>query len=73
MAGLASARARGRVGGRKHTLSKSQVRRLEAAMGKPETSVAALCAELGCSKATLYRYVSPAGELRRRGQEVLAK
>ena len=51
--------------------SKGQVRMLEAAMGKPETSVADLCRELGCSKATLYRYVGPTGELRKRGREVL--
>jgi predicted site-specific integrase-resolvase len=33
-------------------------------MGKPETNVARLCEELGISSQTLYRYVSPTGELR---------
>ena len=70
-AGLAAARARGRVGGRRHSLSKSQVRLLEAAMGRPETKVAELCRELGVSRATLYRYVGPDGTLRQRGREVL--
>ena len=45
--------------------SKGQVRMLEAAMG-----VADLCRELGCSKATLYRYVDPMAELRERGREM---
>lgn len=71
MAGLASARARGRVGGRRHALSKSQVRRAEAAIGKPETVVTELCNELGVSRSTLYAYVSPDGRLRERGRAVL--
>lgn len=70
-AGLASARARGRVGGRRHALSKAQVRTAQAAIGKPETVVTALAKELGVNKATLYRYVGPDGQLRERGQDVL--
>jgi DNA invertase Pin-like site-specific DNA recombinase len=42
-AGLESARARGRKGGRKHALTKSQVRLAQAAMGKKETVVSELC------------------------------
>lgn len=72
-AGLAAARARGRVGGRKHALKKSQVRRAQAAMGRVETDVSELAAELGVSRSTLYRYVSPEGELRKRGKDVLGK
>lgn len=71
MAGLASARARGRVGGRKHALSKAQVRTAQAAMGQPETVVVDLCKELGVSRPTLYRYVGPDGQLRERGKQVL--
>ena len=71
MAGLASARARGRVGGRKHALSKSKVRQAQAAIGKPETVVAELCKELGVSRSTLYGYVGPDGQLRDRGRQVL--
>lgn len=70
-AGLASARARGRVGGRRHALSPSKVRRAQAAMGKPETVVADLARELGIDKTTLYRYVSPRGELREQGKAVV--
>ena len=71
MAGLAAARARGRLGGRRHALSKSQVRQAQAAIGKPETIVAELAAELGISRPALYRYVSPTGELRKQGRAVL--
>ena len=71
-AGLASARARGRVGGRRHALSKSKVHRAQAAMKHPETVVAELCDELGVTRATLYRYVGPDGDLRSQGEQVLA-
>lgn len=70
-AGIASAHARGRRGGRRHVLSKSQVRRIQAAMGKPETVVAELCEEMGITRATLYRYVSPEGKLREYGKKIL--
>lgn len=72
-AGIASARARGRHGGRRHVLTKSQVRRVQAAMGKPETIVSELCEEMGVTRATLYRYVSPEGKLRAYGKQVLRK
>ena len=62
--GLASARARGRVGGKKHALSKAKVRLAQAAMGKTETHVGDLCEELEITRSTLYRYVGPKGELR---------
>ena len=32
-----------------------------AAMGKPEKNVGELCAELGITRQTLYRHVSPDG------------
>ena len=72
VAGLKAARARGRKGGRKFALSKAQVRLAQAAMAHRDTSVSALCRELGISPVTLYRYVGPQGELRQQGQEVLA-
>jgi len=40
-------------------------------MGKPETSVAALCKELDVSKRTLYRYGEPNGTLREAGEKLL--
>jgi len=70
-AGLAAARARGRNGGRKFALSKAQVLLAQAAMGKKETLVSELSKELGITRATLYRYVGPNGELRKYGKHVL--
>ena len=70
-AGLQSARARGRVGGRKFNLSKAQVRLAEASMKNRDTSVAELCKELKITRATLYKYISPTGELRDYGKRVL--
>lgn len=71
MAGLAAARARGRKGGRKFALSKAQVRLAQAAMANRDTSVTALCGELGIKPVTLYRYVDPSGNLRDYGKRVL--
>lgn len=42
-------------------------------MGHPETSVAALCKELEVTRQTLYRHVSPTGELREDGRKLLAR
>jgi DNA invertase Pin-like site-specific DNA recombinase len=63
-AGLASARARGRSGGRKPKMTAAKLRLAQAAMGKPETKVAELCAELGITRQTLYRHVDPKGTFR---------
>src|SRR5664280_622319 len=70
---LASARARGRTGGRPFTMTPAKVRLAMAAMGKPDTKVAELCKELGISRQTLYRHVSPNGEARPDGVRVLAR
>ena len=72
-AGLASARARGRKGGRKPKMTAAKVRLAAAAMGKPETKIADLCHELGISSQTLYRYVSPTGGLRPDGRRTLGR
>lgn len=71
MAGLKAARARGKKGGRKFSLSKAQIRLLQAAMGKKETVVGDLCKELGVTRPTIYQYVGPDGQLRSYGKRVL--
>jgi DNA invertase Pin-like site-specific DNA recombinase len=63
-AGLASARARGRKGGRRPKMTPAKLRLAMAAMGKPETNVGSLCQELAITRSTLYRHVSPTGEAR---------
>ena len=71
IAGLASARARGRTGGRPLKMTPAKVRLAMASMGKPGTIVADLCKELGVTRQTLYRHVSPTGELRPAGRKAL--
>jgi DNA invertase Pin-like site-specific DNA recombinase len=73
MAGLAAARARGRMGGRKFALTKAQVRLAQGAMGKKETVVGDLCKELGITRPTIYRYVGPDGKIREYGRRVLGR
>jgi len=72
VAGLASARARGRKGGRPHKMTASKVRLAMASMGQPGTRVSDLCQELGITRQTLYRHVSPTGELRPDGAKLLS-
>ena len=71
-AGLVSARARGRKGGAPFKMTASKLRLAQAAMGKPETRVQLLCRELGISRQTLYRHISPDGTLRDDGMRLLA-
>jgi len=70
-AGLAAARARGRKGGRKPKMTPAKVRLAAAAMGKKGTIVGDLCKELGITRATIYRYVSPTGTLRDDGRKIV--
>jgi len=57
-AGLASARARGRNGGRPFKMTAAKLRLAQAAMGQPGTNVGELCAELGVTRQTLYRHAT---------------
>ncbi len=72
-AGLASARARGRMGGAPYKMTPAKLRLAQASMGQPDTNVAALCTELGITHQTLYRHVSPTGQLRSDGERVIAR
>ena len=72
-AGLASARARGRNGGRPYKMTPAKLRLAMASMGKPGTKVSDLCTELGITRQTLYRHVSPTGELRPDGDKLLSR
>ena len=72
LAVLASARARGRKGGRPSKMTTAKLRMAMAAMGQPETKVKDLCGELGITRQTLYRHVSPKGELRIDGKKVFS-
>ncbi|PFG39938.1 DNA invertase Pin-like site-specific DNA recombinase [Georgenia soli] len=71
IAGLAAARARGRTGGRPNKMTPAKLRLARASMGQPDTNVGELCKELGVTRQTLYRYVSPTGELRDAGRRLM--
>jgi len=58
-AGLAAARARGRVGGRPSSLSSEQVKMGKALASISDLTVKEICAQLGCSRATYYRQIAP--------------
>ena len=59
-AGLASARARGRLGGRPPKLSTKDIEAAKAMLTDKSATVKEIALRLGVSKATLYRYL-PAG------------
>ncbi|TAL52755.1 MAG: Hin recombinase [Pandoraea sp.] len=40
-------------------------------VGQPETKVGDLCQELGITRQTLYRHISPKGELRPDGAKLI--
>lgn len=73
VAGLASARARGRKGGRPFKMTAAKLRLAMASMGQPETKVGDLCNEMNITRQTLYRHVSPKGELRPDGLKLLSR
>lgn len=54
-------------------MTAAKLRLAQAAMGKPETRIADLCAELGVTRQTLYRHVAPKGDLRPDGDRLLAR
>ena len=60
------------MGGWKFVLSKTQVWLAQVAMANRDTSMSALCSELGIRPVTLYRYVGLQGQLGEQGQKVLA-
>jgi|SRR5579871_371442 len=61
-AGLAAARTRGRLGGRKRKLdTPHKVALAQALYADPQQSIADICQTLRISRATLYRYVGAAG------------
>ena len=73
LVGLASARARGRKGGGPFKMTAAKLRLAMATMGQAETKVGNLCEELGITRQTLYRHVSPKGELRVDGRKLLTQ
>jgi DNA invertase Pin-like site-specific DNA recombinase len=59
-AGLAAARARGRVGGRPKALDEKKMQIVRSLHADGKTSISEICETLNVSKATLYRYLKAA-------------
>ena len=57
-AGLASARARGRMGGRPKALSPEQLAQARAMHADKDITIKEICATLGIGKTTLYRHLA---------------
>ncbi|WP_426577166.1 helix-turn-helix domain-containing protein [Xenorhabdus stockiae] len=53
-------------------MTAAKLRLAMAAMGQPETQVSELCKELNITRQTLYRHVSPKGELRPDGLKLIS-
>ena len=56
-AGLAAARARGRVGGRPRQVTDAEAAEMRALLAAPGASVRSVCERFGRSRSTIYRYV----------------
>ena len=72
-AGLAAARARGRLGGRPRKMTKDALRMAMAAMADPKAKACDVARRLGITTTTLYEYVNGDGSLKQAGQVVLDK
>lgn len=52
-------------------MTPSKIALAQGAMEKSETKIVPLCKELGVSRQTLYRHISPTGQLRPDAQKVI--
>lgn len=52
-------------------MTTAKLRLAMVAMGKSEARVGALCKELGITRQTSYRHISPSGELQPDGKKLL--
>jgi DNA-binding NtrC family response regulator len=59
------------LGGAPYKMTPAKLRLAQAAMENKETKISELCKELGITRQTLYRHVSPDGELRNDGKKLL--
>lgn len=58
-AGLLSARARGRMGGRRPVLTEKQIVRMKELYNEGKSTASEIAKIFGCSRTTLYTYVKP--------------
>src|SRR5713101_2509447 len=72
-AGLAAARARGRLGGRPRKMTKATLHMAMAAMVDSTSNAGEVARRLGMTTTTLYAYVNGDGLLKRAGQALFAQ
>ncbi len=70
-AGLESARARGRVGGRPRKMDEPKIRAAMAALSDRKSIASDVAKTLGITTATLYKHVNADGTLKAAGQKIL--
>lgn len=70
-AGLAAARARGRLGGRPRKMTASMLKMAMAAMADPQAKPGELARELGITTTTLYTYLNGDGTVKVPSQRLL--
>jgi DNA invertase Pin-like site-specific DNA recombinase len=70
-AGLVSARARGRMGGRPRKMTKEVLAMAAAAMADPKSNAREVAKRLGMTTTTLYDYVNGDGSLKPAGEALL--
>ena len=58
-AGLAAARARGRIGSRPKALDEGQVKVAITLAEAGELTINEICEQVGCSRSTCYRQIAP--------------
>ena len=71
MAGLAAARARGRLGGRPRKMTKETLTMAMVAMANPDSNASEVAQRLGITTTTLYAYVNGDGSVKEIGQRLL--
>tara|TARA_B100000614_G_scaffold125533_1_gene112203 strand:+ start:130 stop:747 length:618 start_codon:yes stop_codon:yes gene_type:complete len=72
-AGLAAARARGRLGGRPRKMTIETLKMAMAAMADPNTKASEVANRLGITTTTLYVYINGDGSVKEPGQRLLDK
>ena len=72
-AGLAAARARGRLGGRPRKMDRAMLRMAMNAMASRQTNAQDLARRLGITTTTLYMYVNGDGTPKEPGQKLLGR
>ena len=70
-AGLAAARARGRMGGRPRKMTIETLKMAMAAMADPKSNASNVAKTIGITTTTLYDYVNGDGSVKEKGQRLL--